>query len=79
MTRWPRWSWVIVDGDSPRSKSNPALSETKGRQSSWLRFERIDLSSPWSIRNRATVLALGSRGGWGGSDFHGLLVPALVL
>ena len=34
----------MVDGDSPKSKSKPARSETRGRQSSWLRFERIDLT-----------------------------------
>ena len=27
----------------------------------------------------STLLALGSRGDWGGSDFHGLLIPALEL
>ena len=36
----------MFDGESPRSKSNPARSETNGRQSSWLKLDRMDLSSP---------------------------------
>ena len=38
-------------GGSPSSRSKPAFREVSGRQSSWLRLERTDRSSPRSIRS----------------------------
>ena len=70
---------VTCDGDSPRSKSKPALSETKRATElvAQIREDRPELSL--IDQKPSALLALGSRGGWGRSDFHGLLVPALVL
>jgi hypothetical protein len=40
---------VNVAAGSPRSKSNPAFREVRGRHNSWLRLEKAQRSSPRSI------------------------------
>jgi hypothetical protein len=48
----PRCSSATGRAESDRSKSNPARNEIRGRQSSWLKFNRSDWNSACSITDR---------------------------
>ena len=65
----------MVAGDSPRSKSNPAQRDQGAAELvAQIGEDRPELSL--IDRQRERLPGLGALGGWGGSDFHGLLVPA---